>query len=513
MAERCIASVTGVQYKDAMFPARLFPLRARHGAALWGVVVLLVMGVFYRSVFFSEVRAGSNDPDRYYHLALARLSSEHGLPRSLPQVEDLGWGKYFPDKEFLFHVLTRLGYELDGERGVLGVIAVLGTAIVLVLYGALVPVIPPWKAALLALVAVLVSGGFFYRLLLLRPHVLAIFFFCLLLWSVLQRHRVLGVLSVLGFVLAYHAFYVPLIALALAWPLRRTAARPAGLWLGWMSLALLAGLVLNPYFPSNVVMAFTHVQIALGAGLPPDRDPGIEVRALPFAEFLRLYGYLLAGALAVLASYLAGLYRGGARPAEYRYLLQVTLCFTALAIGSPRAVEYAIPALILLVGYTLHHFSSARAMLAACLLFAGLQWQNTRDTYVRMFTTDLAQHSRIYLELLDTLPPAAAGKKVFNCEWALSPYVFYARPQLRFVDILDPALLWLRDPQKYLVRQRLIAGQSPQPATDLREVFDADFVFCTHEALVAQLRADPDNFASIAETRTLPPVVLFEVRR
>ena len=47
-----------------------------------------------------------------------RLSAEQGLLLTLPQVEDLGWGEYFPDKEFLFHVQTRVAYKFAGERGV-----------------------------------------------------------------------------------------------------------------------------------------------------------------------------------------------------------------------------------------------------------------------------------------------------------------------------------------------------------------------------------------------------------
>ena len=464
-------------------PAAL-PRLLRDPAVVWGVLVVLVMSSVYAGLYASHIQAGSNDPDRYYHLALSRLSSEHGLLRTLLQVEDLGWDKYFPDKEFLFHVLTTLGYRAGGDAGTLAVIPLLGVALVLVLYTTLTREIPPWKAALITLFPVLITTAFLYRLMLLRPHVLAILFFCLLLGAILHRQRLLAVLAVLGFVLSYHAFYVPLIVIVLAWPLRQRAERPQGLWLGWMGIALVAGLLLNPYFPSNLLMAFTHVRIALGAGLPPDLDAGVEVQALPLMQFLALHAYLVLGATLVLGSYALGFYRGGAQRLEYRYLLCVTLVFTLLSFQSSRAVEYATPALILLVGYTLKHFNSVKTVLAVCLAC-----------------------------VLNTLPPAAAGKKVFNCEWALSPYVFYTRPDLRFVDILDPALLWVHHPQKYALRQRLIAGMSRQPADDLRQVFDADYVFCTKDALLTQLRADPANFALVAETRTRPVIALYQVRR
>ncbi len=178
--------------------------------------------------------------------------------------------------------------------------------------------IPPRKAALVTLFPVLVTTVFLYRLMLLRPHVPAIFLFCLRLAAILQRQRPLAVLAVFGFVLSYHAFYVPLLCILLAWPLRRTAARPDGLWLGWMLTALLAGLLLNPYFPSNLEMAFTHARIALGAGLPPGLDAGVEVQALPLRQFVARYAYRVLGAGLALGNCALGVYRSGAQRLEYR---------------------------------------------------------------------------------------------------------------------------------------------------------------------------------------------------
>ncbi len=88
--------------------ARL-PPALRDSAVMWGLAVVQLMTTVYAGVYGAHIQAGSNDPVRYHHLALSRLSSEQGLLRTLPQIEDLGWGQYFPDKEFLFHVLTATG--------------------------------------------------------------------------------------------------------------------------------------------------------------------------------------------------------------------------------------------------------------------------------------------------------------------------------------------------------------------------------------------------------------------
>jgi len=323
----------------------------------------------YAGLYWSPLQAGASDPDRYYHLALGRMAAENGLLRVLPQVEDLGWGQYFPDKEFLFHVLTELGYRGGRDAGVLAIIPLLGSAIALVLYATLARVLPPWKAALFTLLPIVFSARFLFRLMLLRPHVLAILFFCLLLWAVLGRRRLISCAAVFGFVLAYHAFYVPLIAIVCSWPLRRTATHPAGLRLEWMVLALVAGLLLNPYFPSNLIMALTHIWVAIGTGMPADMRSGIEVMPLTVAQNVAVNGVVRVAPLTLaclLPCYALGIYRGGTDRANYRYLLIVTLVFAALGLKSARAIEYSIPCAILLGGYALRHFSSARARGGLC---------------------------------------------------------------------------------------------------------------------------------------------------
>ena len=106
------AVVVGKEHADARVE------RALYSRAV-GCSVAAAMAVYYWLLFFPPRLVGSNDPDRYYHLGLAAITAEHGLPATLPQVEDLGWGNYFPDKEFLFHALT--GARATGDVGMAAV--------------------------------------------------------------------------------------------------------------------------------------------------------------------------------------------------------------------------------------------------------------------------------------------------------------------------------------------------------------------------------------------------------
>ena len=84
-------------------------------ALLWLIPLVVAFCAILR-----DGRLSLGDPDRYYHFALSRdmVASGQVFLRSVPQVEDLGWGELFVDKEFLFHQLTALGYRIAGDGGV-----------------------------------------------------------------------------------------------------------------------------------------------------------------------------------------------------------------------------------------------------------------------------------------------------------------------------------------------------------------------------------------------------------
>ena len=181
--------------------------------------VLLGAAVF-ASLFFllhQEERLSLRDPDRYYHFALSREMVRSGrlFLRQVPQVTGLGWDRYFPDKEFLFHQVTALAYRFGGDQGVILAVWLVALAASLTLYFFAASRAGPW-AALLLVGVFFGSPMLMARLLLVRPHVLAILWFVLMLIGALRRAPWLLGLSICLFCLSYHAFFIPLAVLASA---------------------------------------------------------------------------------------------------------------------------------------------------------------------------------------------------------------------------------------------------------------------------------------------------------
>src|SRR5207342_411330 len=179
----------------------------------------------------------------------------------------------------LFHVLTGGAWALGGARAVLALVPLLGIAIVLCLHAQLGRVLRPLPATLLAIAGPLLTVGFLFRITLLRPHLLAILLFCLLLLALLRERPRLAALACLLFALAYHAFIVVAVVIAAAWLLRRQPGMPRLAW-AWCLGGLCAGVLLNPYFPSNLQIGVLALRIALDLDAVPSFEQGLEVLPL-----------------------------------------------------------------------------------------------------------------------------------------------------------------------------------------------------------------------------------------
>ena len=476
-----------------------------------GFVVAAIAGLYFWLFCVGPRTIASIDPDRYYHLALSRLMAGPEYLRVLPQVADLGWGRYFPDKEFLFHLLTGSAFWLGGEQAVLWVVPLISIAILALLYWQASQSLRPVAAATLVLTVSLVSAAFLFRLSLLRPHLLEIFFFCGVLVAVLRDRPWWALAASLGFALSYHAFYVVLIVAGVALLFRRRPGLAGGRGAWFVLAGLAAGILLNPYFPSNVVMSLVHLKFALGMGQAGSLEHGMELQSLGGRNFLLVYGYFPICVLLTMAAALLRKPGPGDESNRFWFLLVLAAIFTGLGLLSLRAMEYAVPVCILLVA------SSAKVLdrkywlplhLALVLVIQGSSaWTHYRRSWSAPTPGGLAAFSRAIAQI----PAKASGAKVFNCEWEAGAYILYRRPDLRFVDLLEPAFLQQASPEKYEIRRLAIRGALLRPQRELRRHFSADYVLCAAPALIEQMDSDPSNFQSLPGTQG-DAVRLFAVR-
>lgn len=471
------------------------------GRRLLGLIAVVGVGVAATCALHVWRKNQSlGDPDRYFHFAVSRMAVEGGLVRTLPQAEDVGWGWHYPDKEFLFHVVTAAAHRLGGERGVEAVVPIVASlAIVGVV--ALVHGVAglPW-AAVPALAPLFLSPDYLFRMNLLRPHLLAVLFFVLLLIGLLRRSPVVTAAACAGYALSYHAVYVPGVVLALH------AISELGRARGWRPAAagligLAVGTFANPYFPENVVMGWKHFWIALSQG-SADIPFGAELVPMRTDVFLFRRGFfllILVFALVKLVDDSHRLVEAQGKAALLRddglrrlaFALAAAAVFFGLMGISPRAIEYLAPLTALVVGQTIA-VSRRKVLVALCLggmavlLQGPFAWPELRAPVERPSWPDEA------IESVRSLPPEASGSKVYHCEWDVGSYILYARPDLRFVDLLDPTFLRDAAPALYSLRSSVNEGYGGDLYGVFKYAFKADYVLCRHRGVIAQLEGDPN---------------------
>lgn len=438
-----------------------------HSALPWALVGLAT-GLFAALAFQLNRIQGRSEPDYYLHVAVTKLAAlGGGILRSLPQAEGLGWGRLYPDKEFVFHQILRILHFLGGEPSISWAVPLLAGLNFLVVAWLLARFLGPGRAAALAFVGLALSQPFLWRMSLLRPHLLGVFFFLALVAALLSRRALwVGVCAAL-FAVSYHAFYLPLVLLALSFFLR--AERPWRLAAAGVA-GVVVGVVVHPFFPSYLLLGLSQANIALvSAGNTPS-DFGTELIPISTKDFALQFAFFLA-ALFYCVHRL-----GSLRSDSARFLLAAAAAFWALALYSPRAVEYAAPLGVLALGAALGAARPRRAVFAA-FLAAGvlLQAENIRVLSARLGGPAAEfRHERVAREL--ALIPK--GAKVFNCSWGEGSHILYARPDLRFVDLMDPKLLRDANPRLHEARQALVSGREGDPDQAVRSLFGASHVLC-----------------------------------
>lgn len=453
---------------------------------------VLVLGSIFFLTWSRLKLLGDMDPDRYYHLALARQMDGTAVIGKLPQVWGLGWQYFFPDKEFLFHVLTSFAHRLGQDAGVLFLIPMLTTAYALLLHRILCFSIRPLIALALVFTAFYLDPWFLMRSHQLRPHLMALLVFGLLLLSLIRNVRWLSFVSGALYALSYHAVYLPFLVLGCflaTGPLPRMGRIKLAV-LG--TLGLLTGTVLNPRFPGNVLMGARHLKIALFEAKAHSLNFGVELIPWPTDKMaLRYISAFLLLILAPLVVILQERSRSWLRSSDLTWVWLTTLLFFSLAFLNPRALEYGIPCFLLLSAQVLRLFDGKifkQGAVLAVILFSGAR---EIPKLKEKLKNPPRPHPASTALIAGLKQISVRDQLVFNCNWDSTPYLYYARPDLQFLDVLDPSLLLTARPDLHEIRETLRHGHVGDPYAMLKKFTPATLVLCRDPLTVSMLRADP----------------------
>jgi len=469
------------------------------------------------------------DWDGYYHIRWSSLLWENFSQfKWLPTFEWLPLTVLNPqdyaDHHFLFHLL-QIPFLWVFEP-------VTAAKVAAVVFGSLAIFSIYWmlfryqiKHQLVWLAAIMVcSNAFFYRMNMAKAPPLTIIITVLGIHLLFQRNYKWLAPLMFAFVWTYSLFPLLLFAAiiwtaVIAWNERRLEWRPFAFTFGGM----VAGNIINPYFPNNLQLFFEHFWTKFKIGT--DFVVAVGGEWYPYTGMELLMNFPIA-LTAMLIGYILFVPRGGKLPEKAAFFLVFTTILLAAQFRSKRFAEYFPPFAILFAAFAWQAFTAPKIVelpddfkrdidpyLDAPVLTEKQQWWDAARAasvwvigiaLVIFWLFNLVGFSKLGFEeggMIGNISSNEPGDKyrramvfatgldetgadnipkgalIFNCTWDDFPKLFFYDTKHTYVYGLDPNYLYTQNPELYKLLKDLTEGKVDDPAPMIREKFGANYIF------------------------------------
>ena len=480
--------------------------RSSAAASLW----LTAASVFLAAVaLFAVVQwatPGIVGNDGYYHIKMAYLMRQEGLKPAfdaLPMTI-LNAADYY-DHHLLFHLFLApfapADPAADGaaltQGAKLATVVLPALAVVAVwwlLRGQRVPFAAAWALGLFA-----VSEAFLYRMSMTRAQSGAVIILVLAVhWLLTGRHKWLAPLGFV-FVWFYNAFPLLLVVAGVyvvaEFMLARRVAWSALLF---PAVGIALGVVVNPYFPENVIFIAGHLLPKVGQSAVP-----VGNEWSPYETWT-----VVQNSGAALAAVLLGALALGWREERIDPAALVGLglagVFGLMLFRSRRFVEYFPPFALIFLAFAAapllrgwlaqpaadrpwRRLAPAAALVALAALLA-LTLRDARALVADSRPADLYADAMLWLR--EEAPP---GTTIFQTDWDDFTRQFFYASDLRYINGLDPTFMQLYDETLYNEWVDITRGRRDTPGATIRDRFNAAYVFSdlNHDAFLDEAADDP----------------------
>ena len=459
------------------------------------MIIPLFMLSFVREVAF----VAENSVDCYYHIAMADFGPSLFMQKNFSYLTMSAWSEAFSDKEILFHLilsglreyqqLLKISLESPFNFPSIFFIALMLTAFV---YCANYFKIK--NLLYFSLLLIFISPFFTNRILMLRPHVLSITFMLLVppLIDSIKSIRSSGKLFVFAALVAWgysnpHFILLPVIAFSMV----KWKKNPKlSLLLPLIALlGIVFGYTLHPQCPNTFLNWKIQCIDVVCQALQTSRVVAIGSefsRPSFWWLFSNLFPYIF-----VLISFFLLIYLYTKKSLSFFSNLTaiafVAITFTFLTFLGIRAMEYAVPFILLLLGFILKEYKSKNIKLpyignsliiakyAKVLIillsisFLVFQTEVIRKRAVIEPLDDFAEWSKKSNIPKDTV--------IANLIWSDFPFLIYSTPQYRYLTGMDPMFSYALYPEKMKKLENLRLGKIRLTPKELSEVVSAKYAF------------------------------------
>lgn len=436
--------------------------------------------------------AGPNiiDYDGYYHIKTAYLMREQGAPLDFP------WLKFtildeahYTDHHMLLHVFqmpfTFIGdLRLAAKWSPVALAAIAFTIFYLLLrrYEVGYPLL--WLTVLFAS-----SSPFLYRMSMARGQSLSLALQLIAFHLIMKRsYKWLAVVTII-FVWSYNAFplLVPLALFGVVTHFLSEKKIEYKIALA-VGLGIIAGHVINPYFPNNVLFIRDHIIPKMFA---TEYQIGVGTEWYPFSSWA-----LITTSLVAILCYAGGILLTDRaewkqdKPRLFWFL--VSTMYLVLTFKSRRFVEYFPPSAVMFLA-----FASRDRLKNLDWTFARGKRARTAAAIVVIAVICFATYSTIQAVRRDVAgEPAStqykggaewlaantpAGATVFHTDWDDFPKLFFYNTNNTYVVGLDPDFMRLKNAQLYYKYEDVTQGRVQDMEDVILREFGSEYVFTDNE--------------------------------
>ncbi len=482
------------------------------------------------------------DWDGYYHIRWSSLLWENfSQGKWLPTFQWLPLTVLNPqdynDHHFLFHLL-QIPFLWVFEPVMAAKIAAVTFSSLAVfsvywlLYRYDVDYLLVWLAAILTC-----ANMFYYRMNMAKAPPLTIIITVIGIYLLFERKYIWLLPLMFAFVWTYSLFPLLWIAsaiwiLIIAWNERRFEWRP----LAYTTAGLILGNVINPYFPSNLLLFYEHFKTKLVVA--GDFAVAVGGEWYPY-NGMELLTHFPVAMLAMLVGYILFRPRNQKLPERAAFFLAFVTMLLAAQFSSKRFAEYFPPFAILFAAFSLqafrlpqalqlpehfkrdidpyldadkrtdkqdrHHSAKLAAVTTIGVLLTlffivnvkGFHWlgfnqEGIAETIGGNDKDDRYRRAMAWATGVDSngRENIPAGERFFNCNWDDFPKLFFLDTKHTYVYGLDPNYLYSANPELYKLLQEITNGRVEEAAPLIREKFGANYVFADakeNEDMIAKL--------------------------
>jgi hypothetical protein len=362
-----------------------------------------------------------------------------------------------------------------------------------------------WLLALLAC-----SAPFLYRLNMAKAPPFAIIFLIAgihLLFS--RRYWPLFPLSFI-FALTYDMFVLLLLAAfiwtaVIGWTERRLEWRP----LMWVVVGCTAGLVINPYFPTNFLLLYEHLKIKVTAS---EFSTKVGGEWYPYDTW-EFFGNSVVACAAMVIGYLAFEPSDRKRAHHSLFFLIFASVLMIMTARWRRIAEYWPPFAVMFSAFALQPWLEGTRstltrlsddMLDELQPFLDRPSPQTPELDNRVLwqivaigVVSIGLGTVFFLNLRQTIKDIAASdpheqyragaqwmraniaphQLIFNTDWDDFPRLFYYDPDHAYITGLDPTYLYDKNRALSQLYDRITLGEEEDPGPLIRDRFGARYVF------------------------------------